>query len=273
MKTLVLVFVLVYVASAQTLPPGLAERYNQGVQAGKAGQLDAAEKAFLEVLAQGGKQALVYHSLGIVYHDRHDGERAVAQFREAIRLDPKFAPARALMGASLVALGRYREAVPALETAVKLDPKEPAPRVMLAQAYERLGNPAGMVEQYRQLRQSEPADPEIAYQLARGYAKLAAYRIGEIRRVAPHSARLQEMLGENLVAQGKMPDALEAYAKAAAAAPKLPGIHLARAQIYLRLEKPKEARREIEQELALVPENVTALAFQQELARRFPAEQ
>jgi predicted Zn-dependent protease len=271
-KTLVL-FLLACMASAQTLPPALAERYNQGVQAGKAGQLDAAEKAFLEVLAEGGKQALVYHSLGIVYHDRHEDERAVAQFREAIRLDPKFAPARALMGTSLLALGRYREAIPELETAVKLDPREPAPRVVLAQAYERLGNPAGMVEQYRQLRQAQPSDPEVAYQLARAYSRLAAHRIGEIRRIAPHSARLQEMLGENLVAQGRMPDALEAYAKAAAAAPKLPGIHFARAQIYLRLEKPQEARREIEQELVLVPESVTALAFQQELARRFPAEQ
>lgn len=272
MKTLSLLLALLGIASAQTLPPALAERFNQGVQAGKAGHLDVAEKAFLEVLEQGGKQALVYHSLGIVYRERGDKERAVTQFREAIRLDPKFAPPRALLGTSLLALGRYRDAVPELETAVKLDPKEPAPRVALAQAYERLGNPAGMVEQYRQLRQGQPADPEFAYQLARAYTRLAAHRIGEIRRIAPRSARLQEMLGESLVAQGRMTDGLKAYAKAAAAAPKLPGIHLARAQIYLRLEKPKEARREIEQELALVPESVTALAFQQELARRFPTE-
>ena len=94
---------------AQSLPPALTELFNKGVQAEKAGQLDAAEKAFLAVLEQGGKQAFVYNNLGIMYRERGDDERALAQFREAVRLDAKYAAPRVLMGSSLLALGRVKK--------------------------------------------------------------------------------------------------------------------------------------------------------------------
>jgi Flp pilus assembly protein TadD len=100
-----------------TLPPRLQEVFNQGVQALNAGQLDTAEKAFLRVLNEGGKVAFVYNNLGIVYQQRRERERALAQFREAIRLQPDYAAPRVLMGSVLLAMGRFPEAARELETA------------------------------------------------------------------------------------------------------------------------------------------------------------
>jgi protein O-GlcNAc transferase len=265
MKTVLLLIMTSAALAAQSLSPALTELFNKGVQAEKAGQLEAAEKAFAGVLAQGGKQAFVYNNLGIVYHKRGDDERALAQFGEAVRLNASYAAPRVMMGSSLLALGRTKEAVVELEAAVKIDPREPEAHLELARAYARAGKPARAVEQFRQLRALAPGDPEYAYQLGRAYMKLTAWCIGEITRVAPDSARVYQMLAENRAAQGRKGEAIQAYLKAAAADPRLPGIHLALAQLYVQEGKPEDGRAELERELAIVPENATALAFKQKL--------
>jgi tetratricopeptide (TPR) repeat protein len=256
--------------AAQSLPPALTELFNRGVREKKVGQLDAAEKAFLAVLEQGGKQAFVYNNLGIVYYERRDYQRALAQFREAVRLDAKYAAPRVLMGSSLLGLGLVKEAVVELEAAVNINPREPAARLELARAHERAGNLSGAVEQFRQLRDLAPRNPEYAYQLGRAHMKLSAWCIREIARIAPDSARVYQTLAENRAAQGRTSEAEQAYLKASAADPQLAGIHLALAQIYLQDGKPDEAQREIERELAIVPENAMALALKRRLESARP---
>ena len=238
----------------------------EGVEAQKAGQLDVAERAFLQVLRQGGKVAFVHNNLGIVYQMRGDHSKAIAQFREAVRLQPSYAAPYLLMGASLLALRKVPEATRELERAVKLQPKEPLARLQLARAYERGSNFRGVVEQFRALRELAPQEPEYAYQLGNAYLKLAGWCAQEIVRLNPRSARVYQMLGENYRVQaGRMELAVRAFQRAAQADPKLPDVHLALAGIYLEQGKQSEARKAIEQELAIVPESVAALALRQKL--------
>jgi tetratricopeptide (TPR) repeat protein len=257
----------------QTLPPRLEDLFTQGVQAQKAGRLEEAEKAFLEVLREGGKLSFVYNNLGAVYQQRREHQRAVRQLREAVRLQPDYAAPRILMGASLLVLGEIPEATRQLEQGVKLQPKEPLARWQLAKAYERGGNFPGMVEQFRVLCELEPQNSEYAYQLGRAYQKLAGWCFQQIARLNPSSARVYQALGESYHAQGHTDFAIRAYQRAAHADARLPGIHLALAQIYLEQGKQAEARQEIEQELAIVPESVVALALKQRLESTSPQSQ
>lgn len=249
------------------LPKSLEGLFVQGVQAQKAGQLDLAEKAFLEVLRQGGNISFVYNNLGIVYQMRGDHARAVAQFREAVRLQPDYAAPRILMGASLLALGKTPEATRKLELAVKLQPNEPLARLQLAKAYARSENSPARAEQLRAVRKLAPQEPEYAYQLGDSYLKMAGWCAREIARIGPGSARMYQILGDNYrVQSGSMERAVRAYQRATQADPTLPGIHQALAEIYLEQGKEVDARREIEQELAIVPESSAALALKQKLA-------
>jgi tetratricopeptide (TPR) repeat protein len=232
-----------------------------GVQAQKTGQLDAAERAFQRVLLEGGKVSFVYNNLGIVYQQRREHPRAVTQFREAIRLQPDYAAPRILMGASLLALGKVEEAIRELERAVKLQPREPLARLQLARAYQQADNFMGMVEEFQVLRELAPRDPEYAYQLGNAYMKLSLWCHQKIRQLNPRSARVYQTLGENYILQGQTEQAARAYQLAVQADPKLPGLHLALAQIYLGLGKGSEARNEVEQELTIVPESVAAFAL------------
>lgn len=249
----------------QKLPPSLEELFVDAVQAQKAGQLDAAERAFQRILREGGRVAFVYNNLGIVYQQRREHLQALVQFREAVRLQPDYAAPRILMGASLLALGKVKDAIRELERAVKLQPREPLARLQLAKAYQQADNLMGVVDQFQVLRELAPKDPETAYQLGNAYMKLSVWCHQKIRQTNPGSVRLYQTLGENYRLQGRTEQAVRAYQLAVQADPKLPGLHLALAEIYLDQGKEVEARNEVEKELDILPESATALALKRRL--------
>ncbi len=252
------------------LPEPLQEVFRSGVAAQKAGRLDEAEAAFKRVLRAGGKLAFVYNNLGIIYQQRGDQGRAISQFREAIRIQPDYPAPHILLGSSLLALGQVPEASRELERAVKLAPGEPLARLELATAYERSGNLFGMVAELRSLCELAPREPEYSYQLRRAYMKMADWSVSEINRLNPQSVRFYQVLAESYRAQGNLEPALLALKRAAQIDPKLPGIHLAMAEIHLDRAEMDDARREIEQELALVPESVAAKTIQQRILATHP---
>lgn len=252
------------VASAQLGPPEEA-LFRQGVAAYKAGRLQAAEKAFLEVLARGGKTAFVHNNLGLVYQQRGDHQRAAAQFREAIRLDPAYAAPRIALGASLLALGRAADAAAELEAAVRIAPREPLARLHLARTYQRRGDLLAAIEQWETLVQLAPREPEYLYQLGRAYTQLSAWCLDQLRRSTDHSPRLYQALGEAFQAQGRLELAARAYQEAARRHPRLPEIHFALATVFLAQGKIAEARQALDRELALVPESLAARTLRSKL--------
>ena len=250
------------------LPEALRALFQAGVAAEKAGRLDDAEKDFQMVLRQGGEVAFVHNNLGIVYQRRGDHVHAIEQFRKAIGLQPDYLAPRVLLGSSLLAMRRVPEAVRELERAVKLEPKQPLARLELAKAYERANKLAAMTDEYRMLRELAPQDPEVAYQMGQGYLKTAQWCLQQMRRLDPQSPRVYESMAEAYRAEGRMDQAIHAFQRAAQADPKLPGIHLALALIYLEQRKTEDARREIDLELAIVPESLAAKAARQRIISR-----
>jgi tetratricopeptide (TPR) repeat protein len=250
---------------AQELPASLEGIFREGVAAQKAGKLDEAEKAFQKVLRGGGKLAFVYNNLGIVYQQKRQFAQAIAQFREAIRLEPGYTAPRILLGASLLAEGKVSEATHELERAVQLAPDNPLAHRQLAQAYEAGEDYFGTLDQFRILRGLAPSEPEYVYQLGRAYLELSGWCYQQIAKLNPQSARIPQIKAEIYSAQGHPEAALRSYQRALEADPTLPGLHLARAQIYLRLGKSAEARSEVERELALMPDSTAAKALKQKL--------
>jgi len=246
----------------------VAEAFNQGVQALSAGQLDAAEKSFLQVLKEGGRVAYVYNNLGIVYEKRGERERALEQFRQAVRLQPDYGAPHALMGSLLLAMGKLPEAAHELEIAVKLQPKDPLLRMQLAKAYRREENYPRALEQLQVLQELAPQEPEYVYQSARAYLDLSAWCYQQIVHLQPDSARAYQALAENFRDEGRTEIALRLFRRAAQADPTLPEIHLALAEIYSEQGEKAEARKELEQELAIVPESARALALKKKLDTR-----
>lgn len=240
-------------AQGPPLPPALAARFTGGVAALQAGTLDAAEAAFRGVLRDGGARAFVHHNLGIVLQRRGRHAEAVAAFRRAAALDPAFGPPRLLAGASLLALGRPVAAIGELETAVRLMPREIAAHLQLADACERAGRLGCLTESYRTVVALAPDDTEYAYRLGKAYLRRSQQAYERIRALDPGSARLQQALGHEYVAQGEPALARQAFEAAAARDARLPGIHAALARLHADGGRWDDAEREVALELALVP--------------------
>ena len=255
----VLVALTAAATGAQDLPPALARRFTQGVADFKAGQLDAAEAAFREVLRAGGRRAFVHHNLGLVLRERGRTGEALAEFRAAIALDPAFGPARLLAGAALLALGRASEARSEFRRAVELMPREVVAHVQLADACERLGDRRCVVDAYRHVVRLEPDNPEYAYRLGSAYLDLAQWAHERLRTTAPRSARVAQALAREYLRQGRAAPAIKVLQRAADADPSLPDIHLALAQAYFGGGQLEEAAAEIQRELAIVPGRKDAL--------------
>ncbi|HXK10202.1 MAG TPA: tetratricopeptide repeat protein [Vicinamibacteria bacterium] len=248
-------------APAQDVPAALQAPFEEGVRALKAGRLDEAEKAFRDVLAKGGASAPVHNNLGIVHQERGEHERAVAEFREAVRLDPAHVSPRILLGASLLALGRVKEARAELERAVKLAPREPLARLQLARVDERAGDWAGAADQYRALRDMRPDEAEYVYGLGNAYLRLSEWCLKELDALDGGQARLLQAMGHNYRVQGRPDLALKSFERAARADPTLPEVHLAMAQVHMEQKRWAEARQEIDRELRIVPESAGARAL------------
>jgi tetratricopeptide (TPR) repeat protein len=259
--TLMFALTLGAAALAQELSAAQQESFDRGLAALKAGRLDEAETAFRAVLDGGGGLAYVHNNLGIVLQRRGQHERAAAEFREAARLDPRYVAPRILLGASLIALGRAAEARAPLEEAVRLDPKQPLARLQLARADERTRDWADAVEQYRVLTKLEPDQPDHVYALGRAYLGLSQWCLAELKGLGSGEARLQQALGHNYRVQGRPDLALRAFERAARADPTLPEVHLALAQIHMEQKQWADARREVDLELAVVPESAGARAL------------
>jgi tetratricopeptide (TPR) repeat protein len=210
------------------------------------------------VLAKGGTTAYVHNNLGIVLQERGQHAKAVTEFREAIRLDSRYAAPRILLGANLLALGLVSESRAALEQAVRLFPGEPLARLQLAKVLERAGDWPGAVEQYRALTEMKPDEPEYAYALGSAYLRLAEWSLSELGKLEAGEARLQQAMGHQHRVQGRPDRALQAFERAARADPTLPEVHLAMAQVHMEEKRWAEARQELERELTIVPESAGA---------------
>ena len=85
---------------------------------------------------KGHKLAFIFNSRGNAYHRRGDYDRAIADYTEAIRLDPKYAIVYGNRGNSYRLKGDYDRAIADLTEAIRLDPK-------YAIAYNNRGNATG----------------------------------------------------------------------------------------------------------------------------------
>jgi Flp pilus assembly protein TadD len=83
-------------------------------------------------------------------------EAAAEEYRQLLKIAPKYAEAQANYGAVLARLGRYQEAVRAYETALSLDPKLTPVVLNLAIAHYRVGEFAKAVELLQQFIVGSP---------------------------------------------------------------------------------------------------------------------
>lgn len=178
--------------------------------------------------------------------------------------------------ASLAESGHCAEALPSLtRTAPHITDKELQKRVGLdgVRCATLLEQRDSLLDLLRVLNQHFPHDPEVLYVTVHAYSDLSSNAARELAQTAPTSIPALEMDAEANEVQGKWDQAEKDYRKILDESPRYPGIHFRLARLLLSKPNPgpnfqDEAKKELQQELAIDPANAGAEYVLGELARQ-----
>ena len=186
---------------------------------------------------------------------------AAAEFNAILKLDPNNVDAHANLGVAFFFKGDYAKAAPELRTAVKLRPSLWKIQALLGLSEKRLGQTAGaqtdleqsfpqlqeeklriqagmeLIEIYYAagqldkaanvagiLRQLAPTDKDILYTAYRIYSDLAGESMLTMAMLAPKSARMHQIMAQEMARQGNTEGAVAHYREAIKMDPRLPGL-------------------------------------------------
>jgi tetratricopeptide (TPR) repeat protein len=135
-----------------------------------------------------------------------------------------------------------------------------------------LGEHGALLDLLRMLSTRFPHDPEVLYLTVHAYSDLSTAAARELADTAPHSIPALEMDAEANEMQGKWDEAEKDYRNILEKDSRYPGIHFRLARLLLSRPNPpsgfeEEAKKELNQELAIDPTNAGAEYVLGEIAR------
>ncbi len=172
-------------------------------------------------------------NLGVLRLARLDAQGAVPLLLDAVRISPNDAECRSTLGIALRAVGRSSEAIDQLQIALRLRPDLAVAQYNLGLAYLQAGRTAEAIDQFRKTATTYPADTVITDQLARALERrgLELGRAGDWGQASsiyqewvslkPKDPLAHNSLGEALLKQGKLEDALSQFDEALLIDPSL----------------------------------------------------
>jgi Flp pilus assembly protein TadD len=117
-------------ARAQETPSGISpivqRKFDAALDAMNAGHADEAAKAFLALTRSNADLGGPHANLGIIYRQEGKAAEAVAEFEQAVRLNPQQPVFLNQLGISYRQQGQFAKAREAYERAITLDPNYPA---------------------------------------------------------------------------------------------------------------------------------------------------
>lgn len=171
--------------------------------------------------------------------------------------------------------GRCAEALPVLKRNTRrLPDKQLRHRAAMAAARcaMSLDDLAAVADAVSLLRRDFPDDPEALYLFARYFSQLANRAAQELAQNFPNSPQVAKMNAEALESRRMWDEAIQAYRKILAEHPATPDIHFRIARILLDqspgADVAAEAKKELEAELKINPNNAGAEFVLGEIARR-----
>jgi tetratricopeptide (TPR) repeat protein len=219
--------------------------------------LATARDALEEVRKRDRTDAQTFMTLGRIYLDQNQPDKAAAVFQELVNNVPQQRMAYALLVESLVRANKPQEAEKALRDILSFDPGSLEARLSLADMQSRRGDAKGVFETLQAAPEEARADPRYQRQYA-----WALYQSGQLdealKRIepllaAPKSGDNRGEKGDNqpvlllkglvLTAQGQTAEALALISKVRESQPKDIGLAMAVAKLQQRAGRRADAER------------------------------
>ncbi|MBI3681264.1 MAG: tetratricopeptide repeat protein [Acidobacteria bacterium] len=244
--------------SAQTTADTLFERGQKAQVAGRAAE---AEAAYREYLRRFGPTAEVLANLGALLAQRENYSEAIRYYEQALRIHPSLAPLHLNLGLAYLKQGQMAAAVRDLDLFLKAQPGHRQAMQLRAVALFEMERYAEAEAQYRAFEPS--ADVSVALGLSA--ALLRQQKVAEARAVlepvlaSEDSAELQLTLGQVMLQEDRMDEAMAAFEKARSLNSNLPQLRLHIGALYWRQRKTAEAVAEWRAEHKAYPRSFEAV--------------
>ncbi len=118
-----------------------------------------------------------YNNLGIVYNDKGMFKEAIAEYQEAIKLDPNYALAYYNLGIAYKNVGNHREAITSYKKALEIFPFFTAAYNNLGFDYMTIGMPEKAIVSYKKTLEIDPNYAQAHYNLAVAYYNKKEYAL------------------------------------------------------------------------------------------------
>jgi tetratricopeptide (TPR) repeat protein len=143
-----------------SLAPGFYPAHNNlGILYMKKGELEVAEREFLQVIEQDHNNAQAYFNLGNVLYITRRNEEAKQAIEEGLRREPGSAKGHYFMGSVLVRMGELPAGEEQLKKARELDPRMPQVLIALATLYLQTGRDGEAIAMFDSFLRQFPNDP------------------------------------------------------------------------------------------------------------------
>lgn len=216
-------------------PSSAQDELQAGEAALRAGNPDAAGTHFEAVLKLDPGNLEARAQLGAIAFAHGDCRSAESSFRAVLLQHPDLHKVEGLL-----AICEHRQGEPGAQNDLKnAFAKIADPRMRLdvglelANSYYETGDLEHAVDVLQTLIAANPDNVELLFFAQRVYSELADGTLNKLAVLAPHSARMEELIAERLINQGELADAIQHYRAAIALSPTLPGAHFELAEALL----------------------------------------
>jgi tetratricopeptide (TPR) repeat protein len=209
--------------------------FHKGKQLQEEGTLEEAIAAYHRTLELNSNDSWAYHHMGEALAKLGRWDEAITAYRHAIKLKPDFSWSYHHLGDALAEQQQWEESATAFRKAIELNPKHFGTYVGLGKSLEKLGQLDEAIATYRRAIELNPDGDVIHYALANTLQQrtqsdlaeaIASYR--KIRELNPDNVEADHnllqfqpenwevwlQLGNTLVQQGKLEEAIAAYRRA-----------------------------------------------------------
>src|SRR5580704_7589505 len=217
------------------------------------------------------EQAQGAYRAGATAATNNDFKTAEAEFEKVTRLLPQVEEGHSALGAVLIRMGKFSQAIKELETAVALKPGDLSAQTNLAWAYEQMGAYPKAIAIFEkaevEARQTPgssgvlPAETLEAYArslAATGQVPLAVSKMNAALAESPQNAELHDALGSLYAQQRSWSSAVGEFQKAVQISPRLAVAHLHLGVALLEQQHAAPAILELTEACQLAPENAVA---------------